>query len=131
MPVVVFCMFFTSHEINIKQSPNATKLYGDFLWTKRHVMGPGCACGVLRGEHNPPGRAWAPRLALVGCAPLEALLWYFFSTSCVFWSRKIHKKFHCIWTPFGIYFLRCQKHGKITIGTWHYVNRLVPKNDIK
>jgi len=36
-----------------------------FLWTRRHLMGQGCAWGVLQGEHNPPG------CALVGCAHLE------------------------------------------------------------
>ena len=35
-------------------------------------MGPGCALGVPRGGHNPPGRAWASWRALVGCAPLGA-----------------------------------------------------------
>ena len=46
------------------------KLYGDFLWTRRHLMGQGSAWGVLQGEHNPPGRARRPRRALVGCAHL-------------------------------------------------------------
>ena len=44
---------------------------------------------------------------------------------------KIFIKFHGIWTLFDIDFLCCKKHGKTVAGTWHYVNRLVPKNDIK
>ena len=31
------------------------------------------------GEHNPPGRAWAPWRAQVGCAHLVGPLWYLFS----------------------------------------------------
>ena len=31
MPVAVFCLFFTSRNINTKHSPNAAKLFGDFL----------------------------------------------------------------------------------------------------
>ena len=49
----------------------------------------------------------------------------------VFWSKKIHNNFCCVWTPFGIDFMRCKKVQKIASGTGHYVNRLVPKNDIK
>ena len=45
-----------------------------------------------RGRHNPPGRAWAPRRAQVGCAPLGAPLWYFFGPTCVFLSKKILQK---------------------------------------
>ena len=45
--------------------------------------------------------------------------------------EKIHKKFCCVSTLFVIDFLRSKKQAKTTTGTWHYVNRLVPKNDIK
>ena len=31
MPVAVFSLFFTSQEINIRRSPNATKLHDDFF----------------------------------------------------------------------------------------------------
>ena len=31
MPVAVFCMFFTSQEINTKRSPNAAKKFVDFF----------------------------------------------------------------------------------------------------
>ena len=65
-----FSMFFTSQEINIKRSPNATKLYDDFLSTKRKKLGPGCTWGESRGGDNPPGHAKRPTRALVGCAHL-------------------------------------------------------------
>ena len=68
--LLFFACFFTSQEINTKRSPNATKLYGDFLWTRRNLMGQGCAWGVPGVEPNPPGRARRPRRALVGCAHL-------------------------------------------------------------
>ena len=34
VPVAVFCMFFTSQEINTKRSPNAVKLFVDFFRPK-------------------------------------------------------------------------------------------------
>ena len=43
--------------------------------------------------------------------------------------EKIHKNFCYVWTPFDIDFLRCKKQAKNS--NWHWVNRLVPKNDIK
>ena len=45
--------------------------------------------------------------------------------------EKFSKKFRCIWTPFGIDLLQSKKQAKIATGTGHYVNSLVPKNDIK
>ena len=45
--------------------------------------------------------------------------------------EKIHKKFCCVWTPFGTVFYDAKNKQKTTTGTGHYVNRLVPKNDIK
>ena len=39
--------------------------------------------------------------------------------------EKIHKKVRCIWTPFGIDFLRCKNQAENN--NWHYVNMLVPK----
>ena len=44
--------------------------------------------------------------------------------------EKISKKIRCVWTPFGIDFLRCKNKQKIATDTGHYVNKLVPKNDI-
>ena len=72
--VAVFCLFFTSQEINIKRSPNTTKLFGDFFMDQKTSIGPEQHLGVPRGGHNPPGRAWGPRRAQVGCAHLDGLL---------------------------------------------------------
>ena len=80
-----------------------------------------------RRGHNTPGCAWAPRRALVGCAPLGVAPRCFFGPLVVFWSKKIHKKCPYVWTPFCIDYLRCKNMQKTTTGTWHYVNRLVPK----
>ena len=43
---------------------------------------------VGRGEHNPPGRAWAPWRAQVGCAHLVGPLWYLFAPKIVIYSIK-------------------------------------------
>ena len=87
--------------------------------------------GGHRGGHNPPGHAWASRHALVSCAHLGLPLWYFFGPLDVFWSKKVHKSF----TAFGLclVFIFCELKNKqkIASGTRHYINRLVPKNDIK
>ena len=45
--------------------------------------------------------------------------------------KKFSKKFCCVWTLFGTDILRSKKQEKTTTSTGHYVNRLVPKNDIK
>ena len=78
-----------------------------------------------QGAPGPPGAPWwvllppepppATCLARHGSSGLE----------------KISKKFCCVWTPFGIDFLRSKKQAKIATSTGHYVNRLVQKNDIK
>ncbi|KAM3260658.1 hypothetical protein ACQJBY_051746 [Aegilops geniculata] len=50
-------------EINTKWSPNATKLYGDFLWTRRQLMGQGCTCGCFEEStthQGAPGGLGAP-----------------------------------------------------------------------
>ena len=62
--VVVFCLFFTSQEINIKRSPNTAKLFVDFLWTKRHPMGQRSTWGCPEGgttHQGAPGPPGAPR----------------------------------------------------------------------
>src|SRR4051812_39268715 len=57
-------MFFTSQKILIKQSPNATKLYVDFLWTRRKKLGPGSTWGspeegtTHQGTLGGPGAPW-------------------------------------------------------------------------
>ena len=48
-----------------------------------------------------------------------------------FGTYKIIVKLRGIWTLSDIDFLRCKNMRKTGTDTWHYVNRLVPKNDIK
>ena len=67
MPVVVFCMFFTSQEINIKWSPNAMKLLEDFFgrediqWAKEAPGGMLEGLSTHQGVLGGPG---APRWVL-------------------------------------------------------------------
>ena len=81
--------------------------------------------GGHRGGHNPPGRA------LVGCAPLGAPP----GASPAHWMSSGPKKSTKSFTAFGLrlVFISCDVKNmqKTATDTWHYVNRLVPKNDIK
>ena len=92
VPVSVFSLFSVLQKRDTKRSPIDVPIFDDFLWTRRNVMGSGCAWRVSRGGHNPPGHAWASRRTLVSCAHLGLPLWYFFGPSCVFWPRKILQK---------------------------------------
>jgi hypothetical protein len=77
------------------------------------------------GAPGPPGAPWW--VVLPSEPPSGTFLAQLVSSS----TEKITKKFRYVWTPFGIDFLRSKKKQKTTTGTRHYVNRLVPKNDIK
>ena len=83
------------------------------------------------GGHNPPGHAWAPRHALVGAAPLEAPP----GASLAHWLSSGPKKSPKSYAVFGLclILISCdvKNKQKTATGTRHYVNRLVPKNDIK
>ena len=52
MPVVVFCMFFTSQEINTKRSPNAAKLFVD-IFGPEDIQWAGEAPGGAPGGAQP------------------------------------------------------------------------------
>ena len=45
--------------------------------------------------------------------------------------KKISVKFRGVWTRLILIFYDVKDKQKIATGTWHWVNRLVPKNDIK
>ena len=49
-------------------------------------------------EHNPPGRAWAPWRAQVGCAHLVGPLWYLLAPIVLIYSIKNPVKFQLIWS---------------------------------
>ena len=90
-----------------------------------------CGSGGTRGGHNPPGRAWASWRALVGAAPLEQPP----GASLAHWLSSGPKKSSKSFTAFGLRLVLISRDvknmQKTTTGTGHYVNRLVPKNDIK
>ena len=81
--------------------------------------------GGHRGRHNPPVRA------KVGCAPLRAPLWYFFGLTGVRVKKNSPESFVVFGIHFVLIFCDVKNMQKTATGTWHYVNRLVPKNDIK
>ena len=87
--------------------------------------------GGHRGGHSPLGRAWASRRTLVSCAHLGPPLWYFFDPLDVFWSQKIRKSFAAFGLRLVLISCNVKNMQKTVTSTWHYVNRLVPKNDIK
>ena len=78
-----------------------------------------------QGVPGPPG---APRWVVPPSGhPYSTSLAHLVSSGPEIFS----KKFRCVWTPFGIDFPRSKKQAKTATGTGHYVNRLVPKNDVK
>ena len=99
---------------------------------QKEAIGPWLHLGESRGGDNPPGRAWASWRTLVGCAPLgappQAQL-----GPVVF--LLAHKNSPLSFVAFGLrlvlIFCDVKNKQKTTTGTGHYVNRLVPKNDIK
>ena len=88
--------------------------------------------GGTRGGHNPPGRAWASWRALVDCAPLRGtplvLLW---PTGSLPVQKKSPKSFAAFGLRLVLIFCDVKNKQKTTTSIGHYVNRLVPKNDIK
>ena len=63
MPVAIFSMFFTSQEINIKRSLNATKLHDDFYGPERRqwaLVAPGGSLEEGTTHQGAPGGLGAP-----------------------------------------------------------------------
>ena len=79
-----------------------------------------------------PGGA---RRALVGFAHLGGLPHSLFGTSVAHWMSSGPKKSTKSFAAFGLLLIliscNVKNKQKRETGTWHYVNRLVPKNDIK
>ena len=62
--------------------------------------------GGHRGGHNPLGRVWGPRRALlVGCVPLGSPSNTSLAQQVSSGPEKISKKFYYVWNPFGIDFM--------------------------
>ena len=91
----------------VQTQRNFLRIFGpeDIQWARK---APG---GAPRGA-QPTRARLASRRVLVSCAHLGLPLRYFFGPLYVLWSQKIHKKFRCVWNPFGIDFLQCKKHAK-------------------
>ena len=91
VPVAIFCLFFTSQEINIKRSPNTAKLFVDFLWTRRLPMGQSSTWGCPEGgttHQGAPGGPGAPRWVPTSVASRTPSLPYKF-------PKNLDQKFHC------------------------------------
>ena len=75
----------------------------------------------LRGDHNPPGRAWGSWHAQVGCAHLVHLPLILFAPEILKYSEKIVLNFWSILRTFifGSFFIaqEIQKTDK----TWHVI----------
>ena len=71
VPVAIFCLFFVLRNINMKRSPNATKLFGDFFLDIRDTRSFDRGPEDRGGGHEPPGHALGG--AHVACGPLLAL----------------------------------------------------------
>ena len=69
-------LFFACFLHHRKSISNGVQTPWNFLWIfmdQKTTNGPVQHLGVPRGGHNPPGRAWAPRRAQVGCSHLRGL----------------------------------------------------------
>ena len=131
MPVAVFCLFLhrrKSISNGVQMQRNFLKIFSgpeDTRWAKEVPK------GGSEGSRTHLGRAWGPRRALVGCAHHGPPLWYFFGPLSVFGPEKISQKFPSFGLRSVLIFCKVKNKPKIAIGTGHYVNRLVPKNNIK
>ena len=85
------------------------------IWEFIELKGGGTERGV--GQHplaapGPCGAAWWVLPTSVSISGTSS------DPRLSFGPKKIYKKFHCVWTPFGIDFLRCKKQAKNS--NWHW-----------
>ena len=73
VPVAVFCLFFRSHEINIKRSPNTTILFVDFYGPEDSRWARAAPGGCPEGGTTHQG---APEVVPTSGAPRTASLLY-------------------------------------------------------
>ena len=128
-------LFFACFLHRRKSISNGVQTPRNFLWIfygpEEYQLAKVAPRGCPEGGDNQPGHAWAPRRTLVGCAPLGApqvLLWPILGV-------LVHKKTPKSFTVFGLclILISCdvKNKQKTATGTRQWVNRLVPKNDIK
>ena len=110
--------------MNISSTPLGFLEYLGIYRSKRRF-------GGTWGAHNTPGRAWASWRTLVGATHLKQPLRCFLGPLAFFWPNKSSKS--CVAFGLRLILISCdvKNKQKTTTGTWHSVNRLVPKNDIK
>ena len=92
VPVPVFCKFFVSQKILIKQSQNAMKFYGEIFWNICDFWELESPQTEAHTAHKTPGRARGPWHAVVGCALLERRLeLYFGRKEAYIWKKTVLK----------------------------------------
>ena len=83
--------------------------------------------GGERGGYDPPGHAWppgAPRRVVPPLVLLRPIL-------CLLVQKNSPKSFAAFGLRLVLIFYEVKNKQTTATGTGHYVNRLVPKNDIK
>jgi hypothetical protein len=105
--------------------PRRVLEYLETYWIKRR-------CGRSTSGPPPRGACQAP-LAWPGgwWAPWAASLIVLSSYRCLLAQKKSTKSFAVFGLRLIWIFCKSKTGQKTATGTWHYVNRLVPKNDIK
>ena len=131
VPVAIFCLFFTSQKINIKQSPNAAKLFGDFFGPEDIQWAREAPRGAPRGAQ--PTRAHLGAQARPGglCPPRGTPLVLLRPILCLLAQKNSPKSFAAFGLRLVLISCDVKNKQKTATGTGHYVNRLVPKNYIK
>ena len=98
MPVALFCLFFTSQEINNKRSPNAVKLFGVFLGPEDHQWARAAPGGCPEGgttHQGAPGGPGAPRWVVpTSVASRTPSLPYKFTNILKTLGVNLDQKFH-------------------------------------
>ena len=128
--VVVFLLVFYIAGNQYQTESKHRETFCGFFMDQKTSSGPEKHLGVPRGGHKPPGHAWGPRRALVGCAPLGAPPKCCSGPSCVLVHKNSPRSFAVFGLRLILIFCDVKDMQKPTTATWHYVNRLVPKNDI-
>src|SRR3989337_2510327 len=97
--------------IVFRRLPQGFWIFGVFIEQRGGV-------GGVRGGHNPPGRAWAPRRAQVGCAPLGAPLLLPCPIVCLLVQKKSPKSFAAFGLRLGLIFYDVKNKQKNS--NWHW-----------
>ena len=87
------------------------------FWIFRVFIEQRAGAGGSRGGHNPPGARGPPCAPWWVVPPSEPPSGTFLAQQVCSGLEKFSKKFCCVWTPFGIDFLRSKKQGKNN--NWH------------